>query len=374
MSQPKFSASLAEGLGALGVEVELVNCPVVFGRLLPSTHRLSKWLGYIDQFLLFPRRLRRLAMNADDDAIFVLTDNALAPWLPALAKRPHVVHCHDFLAQRSALGEFPENPTGWTGRQYQALIRRGLASGRAFISVSEKTRRDLHLLLGLTPEISEVVPNALNFNYHRRAGAIDELAPLGISEPGFVLHVGGNQWYKNRPGVIEIYQRFAEGTHNPPPLVLIGPPPTESIRSMGSQSSGKVLFLSGLTNEQLRAAYSTAGALLFPSLEEGFGWPPAEAQACQCPVITTDAEPMREVAGQSAYYIPRRPYGPADDKWIASGANALRKILSQSPEERAETTRLGQKNAQRFEPDAVFGRIFAIYSEILKHCQIRSGQ
>ncbi len=50
----------------------------------------------------------------------------------------------------------------------------------------------------------------------------------------------------------------------------------------------------------LEALYSTAMALLYPSRFEGFGWPIIEAQACGCPVICADREPMSEIGGEAA--------------------------------------------------------------------------
>ena len=44
--------------------------------------------------------------------------------------------------------------------------------------------------------------------------------------------------------------------------------------------------------------YSGARCLLFPSHEEGFGWPIIEAQACGTCVLTTDSAPMNEIAGK----------------------------------------------------------------------------
>ncbi len=45
-------------------------------------------------------------------------------------------------------------------------------------------------------------------------------------------------------------------------------------------------------------------ALVFPSLEEGFGLPLVEAMALGCPVIASDIEVFREIAGDSALYFP----------------------------------------------------------------------
>jgi len=48
--------------------------------------------------------------------------------------------------------------------------------------------------------------------------------------------------------------------------------------------------------------------LLFPSLYEGFGWPIVEAQSCGCMVVTSNREPMQEVAGGAAILVdPEQP-------------------------------------------------------------------
>ncbi len=51
------------------------------------------------------------------------------------------------------------------------------------------------------------------------------------------------------------------------------------------------------------AAYSMAGALLFPSYYESFGIPLVEAMACGCPVITSSAPACPEVVGDAALVL-----------------------------------------------------------------------
>ena len=46
-----------------------------------------------------------------------------------------------------------------------------------------------------------------------------------------------------------------------------------------------------------------ARALVFPSLYEGFGLPPLEAQTLGCPVITSNAASLPEIAGDAALYF-----------------------------------------------------------------------
>jgi glycosyltransferase involved in cell wall biosynthesis len=58
-----------------------------------------------------------------------------------------------------------------------------------------------------------------------------------------------------------------------------------------------------LDDTELRAAYSGAISLVYPSLYEGFGLPIAEAMACGCPVITCRNSSIPEVAGDAAIYV-----------------------------------------------------------------------
>ena len=127
-SMPRFAQMIAEGMRARGHLVDIWTArPLAYG--VPAPARLKKWLGYIDQFIFFPLLVRWRLRQLQADTLFVFGDQALGPWVPLVACRPHVIHVHDFMALRSALGEFAQNPTGWAGRQYQALIRRGFSRG-----------------------------------------------------------------------------------------------------------------------------------------------------------------------------------------------------------------------------------------------------
>jgi glycosyltransferase involved in cell wall biosynthesis len=98
-------------------------------------------------------------------------------------------------------------------------------------------------------------------------------------------------------------------------LVLAGKPWTREMkRFVQDHDLGEhVLELRGVSNQELQALYSTARGLLFPSLYEGFGWPVIEAQACGCPVFTTNRPPMTEIGGSNTVYIdPQAPEQAAE--------------------------------------------------------------
>ncbi|MBC7489108.1 MAG: glycosyltransferase family 4 protein [Glaciimonas sp.] len=347
--------------------------PQAMFNLLPFGRRFKKWLGYVDQFIIFPLlvkwRLRKMPL----DTVFVFSDQALGPWVPLVAGRPHVVHINDLLAVRSAVGEFPQNSTSWSGQIYQALIRRGLGHGRCFISISENTRKDLHRFLPSKPPVSEVVYLGLNFPFHRMSQAIAALSvakeDLSLPQSGFLLHVGGNQWYKNREGVIEIYRAYAEKTANPLPLWMVGAVPTEALNGLvrGVPNEGVVRFLPGLSNQQVCAVYSLARLTLFPSLAEGFGWPILEAMACGCLVLTTGEAPMTEVGGSAAFYIPPKPMRDVG-AWAEHAAERIAEILALLPEEVSHRRQIGFNQVAQFDAERSLDAYECIYQQALAAC------
>lgn len=368
-SMPRFAHMLAAGMRARGHTVETWQPrPWLFRLAAPAS--LKKWLGYLDQYVVFAYLVRRRLKQCPLGTLFVFTDQALGPWVPLVSHRPHVIHCHDFLAQRSAQGSIAENPTGWTGRYYQAFIRQGYARGQHFISVSHKTRDDLHRFLSLPPQRSEVVYNGLNQAFLPLDPPMQR-AKLGQAlhqdlMGGYLLHVGGNHWYKNRSGVIEIYDAWRAGGGTLP-LLLVGEKPTAALLAKYENSPYKeqIYLVSGLSDELVRTAYAGATVFLFPSLAEGFGWPIAEAMASGCPVVTTNEAPMTEVAGSAGFLIPRRPQKPAAAAaWAEQAAQVVQQLVTLPAAERAALIRAGLTNAQRFDPSGALNQIESIYRSI----------
>jgi glycosyltransferase involved in cell wall biosynthesis len=340
-SMLRFADSLFEGLRAEGVAVRLIRPPAFFGRLKPAATGLGKWLGYLDKFLLFPFILRRQARCYD---VVHLCDHSNAHYTRWLQAVPHLVTCNDMLAIRSALGEFPQNQTGWTGRILQGIILRGLKRARRLTCISGATRRDVLRLTGLPEARVDVTYMGLNYPY---APVVPD--PEKTTAP-CLLHVGGDFWYKNRTGVLAIYAELRRlcGS-NPPRLVMVGPPLSTRIEGVET--------LSNVGNEALRALYSGAALLLFPSLEEGFGWPIVEAQACGCPVVTTRRAPMTEVGGDAAFFI--------DDPCDANaGARVVLAVLNQNAETRRLRIEEGLKNAAQFSTRKMIGQYRAQYEEL----------
>jgi glycosyltransferase involved in cell wall biosynthesis len=357
-----YASMLETGMRARGHEVRLLQPPAILGARVRQTSPLFKWSGYADKFLFFRRELRRAAQGAD---IVHLCDHSNAMYVSAVAHKAHIVTCHDVLAIRSAMRHFPENPVGITGRTFQQLIARGLRQAQAILCVSRKTREDLERYLGISEEQLHVVPNALPWPYKpvTRDAATPLLRSVGVeADEQYFFHIGGNHWYKNRGAAIDIFAELRKlPQYASAKLVMAGGPMTAALREIAErhQVDQTIFEAVGLSNECLQALYSCALATLFPSLEEGFGWPILEAQACRCPVVTTDRPPMNEVAGGAAILIdPAKP---------ETAAQAVADALQ-------DTTQLcadGVRNAAGYSAERMLERCEALYHEIVAEARTR---
>jgi alpha-1,3-rhamnosyl/mannosyltransferase len=90
------------------------------------------------------------------------------------------------------------------------------------------------------------------------------------------------------------------------PLVLVGWHgwgEKEWLNKIDTTLKNRIILTGHMPDEDLRAVYTGATSLVYPSLYEGFGLPLLEAMACSCPVICSNTASMPEVAGDAALFI-----------------------------------------------------------------------
>ncbi|HET6936881.1 MAG TPA: glycosyltransferase family 1 protein [Candidatus Angelobacter sp.] len=350
-SMARYAEFLHAELRNRGHAAEIIHPPVIATRLMGRGNRLFRWLAYLDKFVFFPPLLRLRARRAD---VVHVCDHSNSWYLRWTGNTPNVITAHDALAIRSALGHFPQNPTRASGVVLQRWILRGLTHADWIACVSDKTRRDFESLLPAQSRMS-VIGNPVDRSFRpARADDVKVLrASLGIApEKEYLLHVGKDNWYKNRPGVLRIMAELRKlPRFSRVKLVMAGAPLPPALRET-ADSIGGVVELPGPTDEQLRALYTGALALLFPSFEEGFGWPILEAQACGCAVITSARPPMMDVAGDAAILI--------DPEEAASAAAAISGQIEEVPRLR----QAGLANVRAFSMDSTVERYCGIYHEL----------
>ena len=150
------------------------------------------------------------------------------------------------------------------------------------------------------------------------------LDALGLRHKTFFLSVGTVEPRKNLLRVFEAFRAGRRASHFDWPLIVVGASGWKSSKEHemldGLIKDGLALYLDYVTDDTLLNLYASAGALVFPSLYEGFGLPVLEAAACGCPVITSERSAMAEFAPEGTVFV-----NPED---VSSISNALKAIPS----------------------------------------------
>jgi glycosyltransferase involved in cell wall biosynthesis len=354
-SMLRYAVMLCRQLTLRGHQIEMIHPQPIVGNLV-SRPALRKWLGYVDKYIFFPAKLRSRSLAFD---LVHVCDHSNSMYLLHTSGRPSSITCHDLLAIASAQGRYPEQAISATGKAQQRWILKHLIAARHVVCVSAQTARELATLSGDAVQDVAIIPNGLN-RYFSPASEDDVRRlreRLGIvAEEQYLFHIGGDLWYKNRIGVLRIFQslrRLLRVAGTPVPrLVMAGHALPQDMRDYIAAHAlmESVIEAADPSNEDLRSLYTGATALLFPSLHEGFGWPLIEAQSCGCPVITSNRSPMTEVAGDAALYI-----DPADESAAATliAASLARLHLLRDA---------GFRNIQRFDAEQMaeeYERFFA---------------
>lgn len=115
-----------------------------------------------------------------------------------------------------------------------------------------------------------------------------------------------------------------------------------------------------LSFDEVVRLYKDADLLLFPSTYEGFGMPIIEAQATGLPVITSDLQPMNDVAGKGALLV--NPFNTHDI------ADAVNKIIS-NKNLRDKLITNGLENVKQYRSKAVAEKYYNLYKEVLKNAE-----
>jgi glycosyltransferase involved in cell wall biosynthesis len=100
-----------------------------------------------------------------------------------------------------------------------------------------------------------------------------------------------------------------------------------------------IYFPGWIAQEDLPAIYTLADLFLYPSRVEAFPIPVTEALACGTPIVTSDANGLKEIAGDAALFV-----NPDDTNDIA---NAITEVLSDSDLQRSLSTK-GLVQAQKY--------------------------
>ncbi len=236
----------------------------------------SRWSSH-------PRLVARTIEESDVDLLHI-TDQEQAHLVPHGCKVPVVITVHDLfhLKPRSIkAGEdsiaVGEHSPGFARRRDLKKLRKGLERADLLICISEMTRRDVESLFPGKP--TALVRHQVDVEYWNpedNPRSRELIAEHDDDTKCMLVTVGSDEPRKRIEFVNEVMNHLPEDV-------------VEDIHMLHIGSETK------LEDEQLVAALQHAEALLFPSISEGFGYPPVEAMAAGCPVLATDLPAHNEV-------------------------------------------------------------------------------
>ena len=181
--------------------------------------------------------------------------------------------------------------------------------------------------------------------------------PRTTSRP-YVLCVAGSDPTKNVDALIEAFAALPAGLRDRCDLVVVGdlrrrPELWERVTRAGLES--QVRFPGIVDDQQLILWYQRAHVFVFPSRYEGFGLPVLEAMACGCPVVSSNASSLPEVAGEAALLV-----RPEDVEGLS---HAIARVLGDSTV-RLELRSRGLTQAGRFSWDRTAREMLGVYEQV----------
>ena len=263
--------------------------------------------------------------------------------VPLVRARRIVATHHDCVHER-----FPEmfSDAGKIRRAKTRLYRQA----DAIICVSEASRKDLLAFYDVSAAKTRVI-------YH----GVARMARCSISarklrtqiRREYILFVGSRVAYKNFNGLLQAFHDT--GLKESLDLLVLGggpltPEQTALIRRLGLTDN--VISMPIVSDDILAEAYAGAKLFVYPSLCEGFGFPPLEAMSVGCPVLASHTSSIPEVCLDAPFY-----FDPQDQTTFTC---ALLRAVNDE-EARRQAIKKGSEAAARYSWDKCGEETLALY-------------
>ncbi len=271
---------------------------------------------------------------------------------PLLYPRPMVVTIHDVIPLRGRRGCCLSPRHRLLRYYWRFVVPRCAHRARLVITGSRSAARDLAATLNLSERRVRVVRHGIDPVFRDGATGVrpDAIAP----GEQFLVAFAGADGRKNETRAIAAYRAVSSDF---PGLKLVIVCSNAGTRTRVAHAAGVgVLPVGPVTLDQLCWLYREARALLFPSLDEGFGLPPLEAMASGTPVVASRTGALPEVLGDAAIFI-----DPEDERSVAQGIRDLLGGEGLSDLLRAK----GLERAERFTPERMAEETVRVYSEVM---------
>lgn len=262
-----------------------------------------------------------------------------------------VVTIHDLIFLH-----FPELYSSVDRWIYDKKARFAVKNADKIIAISEQTKKDIIHSYDVPENKIEVIYQVSHPAFKKPKSDAEKQAikeKLKLPE-NFLLNVGSIEPRKNAFQIVKAVETLDI------PLLIIGKETaySDSIKEYVAKNGleSKVIFMKGLSMEELAVIYSLASIFIYPSKYEGFGIPIIEALYSGTPVITTNSGVFPEAGGPKSRYV--------NPNNIEELQNAIIDILSDQELARKMSSS-GLEFVQRFNDDVIAKQLNKVYSSLI---------
>lgn len=275
-------------------------------------------------------------------------------YVPFFFQGKFLVTIHD-LIPIYPLYDIPE----WKKAAVRILMRRSLRNAARCICVSRFTRDEVMRLFRCNGETLSVIHNWIDEGFLEMADVPEGDEPPAV-EGDYLLFVGNRFVHKNLGTLVRAF-RLLISDFPRLKLVIAGGRVRKvddvdtTVKDLGLEE--KVVEIVSPGDAVVRNLYRHAKAFVFPSLVEGFGFPPLEAMAFGVPVVCSDIPVIREVCGDAVRYaVPSDP---------ASFADEIRKAVAER--DRGHSIRKGKEQVRLYRRETSVKRYVELFRASLEN-------
>ncbi len=254
-------------------------------------------------------RMRRLLKRARADMVFFPT---VYTWFPPPRSVRSLVCIHDAIPER-----FPRYcfANGQARRLWSLKVKWAIARAQLILTVSNKAAADLARVLGIPKDRLRVTSEAASRVFKpasaEEVASVLERVGIPTSSP-YLLYVGGLNPHKRLDLLLEALAALTKTVSPPRRLIVVGGEgdvfheESKRLKTLAHELGldEQVSWLGRIDDDDLRAVYTGAEALVLPSMCEGFGLPAVEAAACGTPVVATEESPLPEILEGGGFFVP----------------------------------------------------------------------
>jgi glycosyltransferase involved in cell wall biosynthesis len=233
---------------------------------------------------------------------------------PVFKKAKVVMTVHDLRLYRY--------PSTYSFLRYWFLrfeVKRSVQTCQHIISISEFTKKELIELIKIDENKITVIHEAVNENQFSKIQITDFQSPIkALQNTRFLLTVGHIEPRKNYERLLIAFEQLKRKTyHSDIKLIIVGNKSHSYKKVMNRISKMEdVYYLNFVDHDFLLWLYSNASLFVYPSIYEGFGFPPLEAACFGTVSAVSNISSIPEICGDSVFY-----FNPFDIKDIESVLN-----------------------------------------------------